>query len=38
MSLRHALLGLLVEHPASGYDLLKTFDTNAGLTFGRRID
>jgi DNA-binding PadR family transcriptional regulator len=28
MSLRHALLGLLVEHPASGYDLLKTFDTS----------
>ncbi|WP_133979474.1 PadR family transcriptional regulator [Kribbella voronezhensis] len=28
MSLRHALLGLLVDHPASGYDLLKTFDTS----------
>jgi DNA-binding PadR family transcriptional regulator len=28
MSLRHALLGLLVEHPASGYDLLKTFETS----------
>ncbi|QNE20249.1 PadR family transcriptional regulator [Kribbella qitaiheensis] len=28
MSLRHALLGLLVEHPASGYDLLKTFGTS----------
>ncbi|WP_405063662.1 PadR family transcriptional regulator [Kribbella sp. NBC_01505] len=28
MSLRHALLGLLVEQPASGYDLLKTFDTS----------
>ncbi|MEV8376936.1 PadR family transcriptional regulator [Kribbella sp. NPDC056861] len=28
MSLRHALLGLLVEHPASGYDLLKTFSTS----------
>ncbi|MEU6231536.1 PadR family transcriptional regulator [Kitasatospora sp. NPDC047058] len=27
MSLRHALLGLLSEHPASGYDLLKSFDT-----------
>ncbi|BCJ32697.1 PadR family transcriptional regulator [Actinocatenispora thailandica] len=26
MSLRHALLGLLVEHPASGYDLLKLFE------------
>jgi DNA-binding PadR family transcriptional regulator len=26
MSLRHALLGLLVEHPASGYDLLKRFE------------
>ncbi|MBV9844771.1 MAG: PadR family transcriptional regulator [Kutzneria sp.] len=28
MSLRHALLGLLSEHPASGYDLLKLFDTS----------
>jgi DNA-binding PadR family transcriptional regulator len=28
MSLRHALLGLLVDHPASGYDLLKAFDTS----------
>jgi DNA-binding PadR family transcriptional regulator len=28
MSLRHALLGLLVEHPASGYDLLKTFGSS----------
>ncbi|WP_033221150.1 PadR family transcriptional regulator [Kitasatospora phosalacinea] len=27
MSLRHALLGLLSERPASGYDLLKSFDT-----------
>ncbi|WP_066366149.1 PadR family transcriptional regulator [Herbidospora mongoliensis] len=26
MSLRHALLGLLSEGPASGYDLLKLFD------------
>ena len=26
MSLRHALLGLLAEHPASGYDLLKQFE------------
>ncbi|MFD0886645.1 PadR family transcriptional regulator [Streptosporangium algeriense] len=26
MSLRHALLGLLSQGPASGYDLLKTFD------------
>ena len=25
MSLRHAALGLLAEHPASGYDLLKLF-------------
>jgi DNA-binding PadR family transcriptional regulator len=24
MSLRHAILGLLAEHPASGYDLMKT--------------
>lgn len=28
MSLRHALLGLLVDRPASGYDLLKLFDTS----------
>jgi PadR family transcriptional regulator AphA len=28
MSLRHALLGLLVEGPASGYDLLKIFDSS----------
>ncbi|MET7451427.1 PadR family transcriptional regulator [Streptomyces sp. NPDC005574] len=28
MSLRHALLGLLSEHSASGYDLLKLFDTS----------
>ncbi|MEV0415557.1 PadR family transcriptional regulator [Streptomyces sp. NPDC050448] len=27
MSLRHALLGLLSERPASGYDMLKSFDT-----------
>src|SRR3569623_3530834 len=26
MSLRHALLGLLSAGPASGYDLLKTFE------------
>jgi len=26
VSLRHALLGLLVDRPASGYDLLKRFD------------
>jgi len=26
MSLRHAMLGLLVRGPASGYDLLKTFE------------
>ncbi|WP_278265809.1 PadR family transcriptional regulator [Nocardia sp. AG03] len=25
MSLRHALLGLLADHPASGYDLLRLF-------------
>src|SRR5689334_16322500 len=31
MSLRHALLGLLAEGPASGYDLLKVFDRS--LTF-----
>jgi PadR family transcriptional regulator, regulatory protein AphA len=28
MSLRHALLGLLADHSASGYDLLKLFDTS----------
>ncbi|MFF4750746.1 PadR family transcriptional regulator [Streptomyces sp. NPDC002514] len=28
MSLRHALLGLLVDRTASGYDLLKLFDTS----------
>ncbi|MFC9293823.1 PadR family transcriptional regulator [Streptomyces sp. NPDC057011] len=28
MSLRHALLGLLAERPASGYDLLKRFETS----------
>lgn len=28
MSLRHALLGLLVDRPASGYDLMKLFDTS----------
>lgn len=28
MSLRHALLGLLSEGPASGYDLLKTFEVS----------
>jgi PadR family transcriptional regulator AphA len=28
MSLRHALLGLLDARPASGYDLLKTFETS----------
>jgi PadR family transcriptional regulator, regulatory protein AphA len=28
MSLRHALLGLLTGHPASGYDLLKLFETS----------
>src|SRR5215470_10159800 len=28
MSLRHALLGLLVEHTGSGYDLMKLFDTS----------
>lgn len=28
MSLRHALLGLLADRSASGYDLLKLFDTS----------
>jgi DNA-binding PadR family transcriptional regulator len=30
MSLRHALLGLLAEGPASGFDLTKTFDQQLG--------
>lgn len=28
MSLRHAVLGLLVDEPASGYDLMKRFNTS----------
>ncbi|GAA2708987.1 MULTISPECIES: PadR family transcriptional regulator [Streptomyces] len=30
MSLRHAMLGLLAEKPASGYDLMKRFETSLG--------
>src|ERR1700733_8286661 len=30
MSLRHALLGLLAEHPASGWDLTRRFDDVLG--------
>ena len=30
MSLRHGLLGLLAEEPASGYDLTKKFEINLG--------
>lgn len=33
MSLRHALLGLLAEQPASGYDLLKRFETSLALVW-----
>jgi DNA-binding PadR family transcriptional regulator len=33
MSLRHALLGLLAERPASGYDLLKRFETSLALVW-----
>ncbi|GGN44457.1 PadR family transcriptional regulator [Streptomyces fuscichromogenes] len=33
MSLRHALLGLLVDRPASGYDLLKLFDTSLAFVW-----
>ncbi len=33
MSLRHALLGLLADHPASGYDLLKRFDTSLAFVW-----
>ncbi|GAA3053757.1 hypothetical protein GCM10020000_39620 [Streptomyces olivoverticillatus] len=28
MSLRHAMLGLLADRPASGYDLMKRFETS----------
>ncbi|WP_078871614.1 PadR family transcriptional regulator [Streptomyces caatingaensis] len=28
MSLRHAMLGLLADRPASGYDLMRTFETS----------
>jgi PadR family transcriptional regulator, regulatory protein AphA len=30
MSLRHAVLGLLADQPASGYDLMKRFDRSLG--------
>ncbi|MER5514556.1 PadR family transcriptional regulator [Streptomyces sp. NPDC002763] len=33
MSLRHALLGLLVFRPGSGYDLLKMFNTSLGYVW-----
>jgi PadR family transcriptional regulator AphA len=33
MSLRNALLGLLAEHPMSGYDLTKTFDGSLGYVW-----
>jgi PadR family transcriptional regulator, regulatory protein AphA len=33
MSLRHALLGLLAEKPASGYDLLKRFETSLAMVW-----
>jgi PadR family transcriptional regulator AphA len=33
MSLRHALLGLLREQPASGYDLLQVFKVSLGNTW-----
>ncbi|MFI6844515.1 PadR family transcriptional regulator [Kitasatospora sp. NBC_00085] len=33
MSLRHALLGLLVDRPASGYDLLKEFESSLALAW-----
>lgn len=33
MSLRHALLGLLADRPASGYDLLKRFDTSLAFVW-----
>ncbi|WP_089101328.1 PadR family transcriptional regulator [Streptomyces hyaluromycini] len=36
MSLRHALLGLLVFRPGSGYDLLKIFNTSLGQVWPAR--
>ena len=33
MSLRHALLGLLAERPASGYDLIKLFETQLSMVW-----
>ncbi|MCK9894221.1 PadR family transcriptional regulator [Frankia sp. AgB32] len=33
MSLRHALLGLLAEHPASGWDLSRRFDDVLGAVW-----
>ena len=33
MSLRHSILGLLVDRPASGYDLMKRFDLALGLVW-----
>jgi PadR family transcriptional regulator AphA len=33
MSLRHALLGLLAEQPASGYDLLRRFETSLAMVW-----
>ena len=33
MSLRHALLGLIAERPASGYDLLKIFDQSLAFVW-----
>jgi DNA-binding PadR family transcriptional regulator len=33
MSLRHAILGLLVDGPASGYDLLKVFDRSLAFVW-----
>lgn len=36
MSLRHALLGLLVRDPASGYDLTKEFEGRSASSRGRR--
>ena len=33
MSLRHAVLGLLADGPASGYDLLKMFDRSLAFVW-----
>ena len=36
MSLRHALLGLLADRPASGYDLAKRLESSAGFAWSAK--